>query len=211
MSYQNAHTAVCMTAQPDSQRRIDDRSSLRHTLILSCLPMISRYAWGYRERIQHVELCDLINEAMLAIVEHADEALDKESPIGWLLTIGRYRIVEYVLTQDTLIPHSRNHSHYPVKSLDRPIVADSAPLAELLTSDDLSQSNAVQKDYAFLYTALDKLSPARRQIIIQRFGLCGQPETPLCQMAPTRRDQQHVSKELTKAKQTLAKYIQAAA
>jgi RNA polymerase sigma factor (sigma-70 family) len=199
---------ICTTDQSNDQQSKNSHSfqATKEALILQCLQAVTRYAWRYRDRLRHLEVCDLIGEAMLAITEHVDEGANKNNPAGWLNSVGKYAMIEYVATQDTLIPHHHGCAHHTMSSLDTPCKVDEPALSETLSYDLILDQST--RDYTTLYSAINRLSPARRQVIAQRFGLLGYAETPLQEMAPMRRDQQRVSKALAGAKQTLAAYLQ---
>ncbi len=191
------------TTQADDQQL----ETSKEALITQCLQIATHYARQYKNHLHHSETEDLVSEAMLAITENAEQALSKENPVGWLISIGKYRIIEYISTKDTLITHNHSCKHYTTLSLDAPQGEDSdTTLANTLTSP--SPQNQETRDYSILYEAINHLSPTRQQLIMQRFGLAGYGETQPKEMAPTRRDQQRVSKILTNAKRTLASYLE---
>jgi RNA polymerase sigma factor (sigma-70 family) len=208
---------ICTTIQADDKQskrnhlhQLSSGDQKREALIVQCLSAVQRIAYRQKDRLHHLEMGDLVGEAMLAITEHAGEA-PEDNPVGWLVSVGKYRIREYVATQDTLIPHHHRCTHHPMVSLDRLCSTDEDefPISEALTYHLVLPDQGIAQDHTTqpLYEALNRLSPTRRKLITQRFGLQGNPETPLQEMAPTRRDQQRISKALAGAKRTLASYL----
>ncbi len=202
-----AFTHTHITAQADDQQA----EISKEALITQCLQIATSYARRYKHRLNHSEIGDLVGEAMLAIIEKVEEARNKENPLAWLLSVGKYAMIEYISTRDTLISHSHRCKHYTMMSLDVPRYGETTgtTLLDTLTCSAFTSQSQEDQDYALLYEAIGRLSPKRQQLISQRFGLQGYPETELKEMAPTRREQQRIAKALVRAKQTLASYLEA--
>src|SRR5207249_5157940 len=104
---------------------------------------------------------------------------------------------------DDLVAHHHGTPSLSMLSLDAPRQCNNhktneryeTPLWEFLANRlTCPARDQREQTYPGLYLALEKLSPTRRALIAQRFGLLGCSETPLQEMASTRREQQRISK-----------------
>jgi RNA polymerase sigma factor (sigma-70 family) len=162
----------------------------RNAFVVSCLShALGKARFLYYERMpQHDDLLDLVQEANLRMVAALDRALATSAPAAYLRGIARRAILDYCIYHAGLIQKpeysfavlKQINPHPPtVESFDKPIYRDGKGIRV-----DLFQAPEPQVEpderrqrahYAVLYQALKTLQRKQRSVIIQLYGLYGQP------------------------------------
>lgn len=175
---------------PDEERELRNRARVgdeqaRSSLVENCLRYVAYIAAHYKRYVHHDDYLDLVGVGNLAVVEYAEKALVMDSPCAYLFTVARYTIIDYCMTHASLITKSRD-SDAPdpfVGSLDAPISQDGhTTLIELLVAPKAEQER-VDRDYAWLYKALNTLSEKHRKVLIRHYGLNGSQTESLYKMS----------------------------
>ncbi len=139
-----------------------------------------KFTLQHQEHPHRVEFLDLVQMAMLAILERVDRALEHPCPIGYLNRVAECALLAYCQNHTSLIvlPHGHKRQELPVIpsiSLENQTVDGDFPFEErLLTEVKVSEP---ERDFTPLYTALEKLTSNQREWITCLFGLGCAPET----------------------------------
>ncbi len=192
----------------------------RHALVESCLSYaLDQARFLYYERQPfHDDLLDLAQEASMDMVAKLDRALEASRPAGYLRGIAHRAISRYCTYRTGLIQKPRyplavvKKRQHPttvedVESLDKliygkPIRVDLISAPEPPPEPDERRHRA---RYAVLYQALKKsLSRRERSVIIQLYGLYGQPVRTAREIDTTR----YAPELAYKARKKLGKYLE---
>jgi RNA polymerase sigma factor (sigma-70 family) len=153
--------------------------SERERFILACQPIIEQEVCKVGRRCCHLAQEDLYAEAMLHVVEYADQLMAAREPGAYVRITVRRLLNRYVWEHDSLIrtpvPHGRGRpvvSSHMCMSLDMPVdpsCGDSVVLGDLLAGPGQENEAGAQ----FLRQALEKLTEQQRAVLLARFGTPG--------------------------------------
>jgi DNA-directed RNA polymerase specialized sigma24 family protein len=212
----------CQVQQNHTTCTHPDKAQNQHDLILQCYPHIQRHAWryGYNYHLQPADQDELISIAMVYITEHAEDALTKDNPMVWLLSCAKHQMHEAYCNLSTYNMCSNwyqrkqwGQEQQTVCSLDVLIETKAeyddevTSLLDFLAAPSQQTTTATTHAYITLYDALKRLSPTRRKLIAQHYGLNGHGATAIEQLAKSKRKRHLISQHIYEAKRTLAKYI----
>jgi RNA polymerase sigma factor (sigma-70 family) len=176
------HSITDLDRELEERLRSGDRQVMNELLEL-LQPRLLRRAYHYIRDFRHVvpaylEVYDLVQEASVVILKYLEEARTKDSPLGYLITVG-YQAMRYICFR--LVQEPR------LLSLDRPFSEDDeTPLHEhlptsLLPSSPYEQEKDVSK-YEPLYEAISRLSDDQRRAIQQAYGIEEQAPSRDCEI-----------------------------
>jgi hypothetical protein len=168
----------CLTKEEQQalvERARKGEEEAKHALIEYLLPVTSqiaqKYASVYRWSNAHLEYLDLAQDASVEMFLNIDDALVKQSPIPYLVGIGRTAIRQACYNAVSTACS---------ESLDAPVGDDATlldVLEERLIDKDarLYQSEVTCKDWTSLHQALEGLHEHERVLLIRLYGLYGEP------------------------------------
>jgi hypothetical protein len=168
----------CLTEEEHQsllERACKGEKGAKYPLVESLLPALSRiaqkYSAAYRWSNVRIEYLDLVQAASVEMLAHVDEALVKESPLPYLVGIGRMAIRQACYNA---------MSTACSKSLDVPLEDDATLLdvleESLIDQDPLfHQAEVTGKDWTLLYQALEGLHEHERMLLIRLYGFYGEP------------------------------------
>jgi DNA-directed RNA polymerase specialized sigma24 family protein len=141
----------------------------RSDLITSCLNYVGFMAARYKCYVNHDDYLDLVGIGNLAVVEHLDRSLLRDNPCAYLRGVVKYTVLHYCYTHASLISRPQQSAPVYTVSLDT-ARSDEQPLSQRIA---FQESPPVRKhpEYAFLYQALEQLSPQYREVVSCHFGL----------------------------------------
>ena len=182
----------------EEQRPLIDKArhgdkDAKDTLILHCLKWsITRAVRIYLEQEpEHLDVMDLVGVANVEIMEKMDRAIAQmEDPVMFLLSSAAYEMQSYCRYKNPLIQRPRQSNERLQKADPHPASTVSLeatdkkrklPLSEtlaakayVLEADEEVERREARK-YALLHRAVDELSPTLRRVIVEGYGLFGQP------------------------------------
>jgi RNA polymerase sigma factor (sigma-70 family) len=145
-------------------------------LVAECYPRVRSYARRqYKYEVEHIEVEDLVQEAMLRAVEQKEAILQATSPEAYFMVVARHAIITYCIRKGmgSVIHYDARFTRgslYEICSLDVPEHGAYSPLLDVLPSQKPSED---LRDYSALYAALDRLSQKQRYALGVHFGLPG--------------------------------------
>ncbi len=168
-------------------------TNARDALVMHCLNWsIMRAVRIYQEQEpEHLDVMDLVSVGNVEIMEKLDRAIAQmDDPVKFLLSSAAYEMQSYCHYKNPLIQRPRQ-SNERLRKVD-PIPATTVsleatergrklPLSEtlpgkacVLTADDAPERRETRK-YALLHAAVDALTPTLRRVIVEGYGVFGQP------------------------------------
>jgi RNA polymerase sigma factor (sigma-70 family) len=166
-----------------ARARAGDKQA-REDILLSfypyCEAVARKYAQCYQWASARLNSLDLMHEGMLRAIEYFDHALEYERPFAYLWKTIQTTILTYCLQWASPIKTVQNeHRQYEpsmrVTSLDAPLSRDSdTVLADLI--EDIPVSLDPERDYTFLYEALETLPARNREAVTRYYGIGCAPE-----------------------------------
>lgn len=158
-----------------SRVRTGDRQS-REKMICAFLRYCEKLAYRYSEMFAHVAYEDIFQEAIRVVMETMEQAIAKyDDPFPYIFLSVRREIIRYCLFDshliripETLENGKAKYEPYQCEELD--------PFTETLEALEDEQDTHM---HHHLYEAIERLQGRYRQVIEMRFGLNGNPTTPL--------------------------------
>jgi RNA polymerase sigma factor (sigma-70 family) len=177
----NAETKRVPPLTPEEQQSLLEEarqgsSEARNRLIMSCLSLTISFAQHrmWERKLHHSDLADFIGVANISMLEKFPKALEQEEPLRYLMKEVLYDMKKYGLYDDPLIRRPRQLKLDPNHPQSVSFEADQQNLANTLPAPNMT-GNEEPFNQA-LHEAIDQLTPVRRTAIIRKYGLYGNPE-----------------------------------
>lgn len=177
--------ALCVRA------RQGDREAQSYLLAV-CLPAILRKAFAIYEERQplHIDVLDLVEEANLKILKHMDTVLSTRSePISYLMRVATNHMQHYCTYSAPLIQRpyglswkalTKRQQYHSVESLDAPILHKEKSMLHIDRIQAPAPTSKLDEErlahrFSPLHEAVKSLPDTEQNIIVQFYGLFGEP------------------------------------